>query len=188
MHTTLTTIVAAGIVATATPAWAISVGPSEPGGSPRTAVPERRGLDSTPLIAPWLAAGLAIAPSIALTTALSAVPAGSPLQDLNWVVPFTFGLGHFYAGDPLRGTLVTLGGPVAMLAGAGLGGALGGLSRTGGTPWLGMGAWTAATAYGGWAAYDAYLTAQHKNQLYAPGPVSTGPLPPGTPQRPLGNQ
>lgn len=160
------------VLVAASPAAAISVDPSEPSGSHRTSVEDRPGIDGTAILDPRVAAGLAIAPSVVLTGLLSAFPAGSPLSNLTFLVPFSFGLGHVYAGDPLRAGLVTLGGPIAMLGGAGVG-AIAGLANGGamGGPLVGLGAWTAGTFYGGWAAWDAYRDAERQNARFAPGTV-----------------
>jgi hypothetical protein len=145
----------------------ITVDPSDPGGSPRTAVQERRGLDSTPLVNPWVAAGQAIAPSMAASALATANPAIS--QVASNAIPFTFGLGHFYAGDPFRGLLVTAGGPAATVAGMGLGAAFNLVAPgTGSTAWLGMGGTMAATLYASWAATDAFWTAEKHNRLSRP--------------------
>ncbi|MDB5096546.1 MAG: hypothetical protein JWM80_967 [Cyanobacteria bacterium RYN_339] len=146
----------------------ITMDPSDPGGSPRTAVEDRRGLDSTPLTNPWVAFGLALAPSMAASALATANPALSQVATI--AIPFGFGLGHFYAGDPLRGLLVTAGGPIATIVGAGLGGALNfAAPGQGSMAWVGMGGMTAATIYGSWAAFDAYETAERQNQRGRPG-------------------
>jgi hypothetical protein len=159
----------------------ISTDPSDPGGSPRTAQEDRRGLDSTPLLNPWVAAGLALAPSMAASALATANPAFS--QVATAIIPFSFGLGHLYAGDPRRALAITGSGPLLSLAGAGLGG----LVSPG--PGVGLGGMATATIFGSWAAVDAYETAERTNQRGRPG-VSTTPGEAPThldgPRRPLG--
>lgn len=115
-------------------------------------------------------------------------PLLAPLGGLYVLTPIAFGGGQFYAGEPWRGTLVTLGGPLATFAGF-LAGALvlpalfpyqappppavpmgSGYALT-----MGLFSGIAACAgYGGWAIWDAYQVAQSKNRIpvrLQPGPI-----------------
>lgn len=159
----------------------ITTDPSDPGGSPRTAQEDRRGLDSTPLLNPWVAAGLALAPGMAASALATVNPAFSPVSTV--AIPFSFGLGHLYAGDPLRALAITGSGPLFALAGAGLG------SLVSPGPGVGLGGMAAASIFGSWAAVDAYLTAERTNQRGRPGISTTpgeSPTPLDGPRRPLG--
>lgn len=112
------------------------------------------------------AAPLGIA-SVGLSRGYEAVPLTLVLS------PFSVGLGHVYAGDPMRGAWVSLGWPVAILASYALGNQIGlavipetgrGFSDMRGIGVGLLGAAIGAAAYWGWAAYDAYETANRTNE------------------------
>lgn len=116
---------------------------------------------------PWVAAGLSVVPSALLTGfALSEQAVDSPRTPLVLLVPLGFGLGQAYAGDPWRGTLVSLGGMAVEVGALTLLGAT--LGSRGGNGGGGVGAilllGLAATAgYGAWAAWDAHQTVQTRS-------------------------
>ena len=121
---------------------------------------------------PWVAAGLSVVPSVLLTGfALSDQAVDSPRTPLVLLVPLGFGLGQAYAGDPWRGTLVSLGGMAVEVGSLGLLGAT--FGSRGGNGGGGMGAilllGLAATAgYGAWAAWDAHQVAEQRNPTLGP--------------------
>lgn len=143
----------------------LSVDPSQPGGSPRTAVQERAELDSRQLRNPWLAAGLAIAPAVGAGVALRLSPSpASPWMGVALVLPAASGLGHLYAGDPLRALAVSTGAPLALASGVALGG-LASLAAPGpNMAWIYLGGSGALSAYTVWAARDAYVRAERRTR------------------------
>lgn len=148
------------LVGTATPALAdatttIEYDPNAPFQPGRPVV-----LKSTPL-------------AMALSVALPAVVAApgllfkNPAATVGLAIgaPALSGMGQVYAGDPLRGLATGLMGPLVVAGGWGLGQALG----QGAGPNNGM--WTALGVYLGYAAIDAYTTADlaNKKALYRAG-------------------
>lgn len=121
---------------------------------------------------PGLAAALTFAAPIALASVgLSRGNDAIPLTLL--LTPLSVGLGHVYAGDPKRGAWVTLGLPVAVLGSYALGNQIGlavipetgrGFSDMRGIGVAVLGAAVGTAAYWGWAAYDAYETANRTNE------------------------
>lgn len=97
---------------------------------------------------------------------------GIPLGTIAALAPAGFGAGHFYAGDPLRGTWVSLGGPVVTMGSAmavqfvysKLNPCTPGIlcSRD---PFF-FTLLISGIAYGSWASWDAYRTAEEFNQRH----------------------
>jgi hypothetical protein len=87
-------------------------------------------------------------------------------------MPLGFGAGQLYAGDPARAALVGLGGYAAAgtggLIGYGIDNALNSGHAMAGTTGMVTGAALALAVYGGWAAYDAYRTAEAKAAIAKP--------------------
>lgn len=121
---------------------------------------------------PGLAAALTLAAPLGLASfGLSRGYEAIPLTLL--LTPLSVGLGHVYAGDPRRGAWVTLGLPVAVLGSYALGNQIGlavipetgrGFSDMRGIGVAVLGAAIGTAAYWGWAAYDAYETANRTNE------------------------
>lgn len=129
---------------------------------------------------PWVAASLgwAVTGGLVASEQFLELPLvrgnPSPFATIVSLSSVGFGAGHFYAGDPLRGTLVSLGGPVAVI---GTGFIFQSISQAltppctsitcGGmmdvnpflTGWL-----LATLGYGAWASWDAYQTAIRRNE------------------------
>jgi hypothetical protein len=141
----------------------LSVDPSQPSGSPRTAVQERAEIDNRQFHNPWLAAGLAIAPAIGSNIALRlATSPASPWLGVAMALPAACGLGHLYAGDPLRALAVSTGAPLALAGGMALGG-LTSLAMPGpNMGWIYLGGSGTLSAYTVWASRDAYLRAEQR--------------------------
>ncbi|MFN3431825.1 MAG: hypothetical protein ACK46X_17965 [Candidatus Sericytochromatia bacterium] len=133
---------------------------------------------------PWVAAGLSVVPSALLTGfALSEQAVDSPRTPLVLLVPLGFGLGQAYAGDPWRGTLVSLGGMAVEVGTLGLlGAALGsrGGNGGGGTGAILLVGLAATAGYGAWAAWDAHQVAEKRPTEPSPnlGPYTPAPQQP----------
>lgn len=107
---------------------------------------------------PWLAGGLSLATPVLFGAA--------SVRGFGLGAPLGFGVGHWHAGDPTRGALVTLGGFGAALAGYYWGLSSGGGKYSGGgnLTTAVLTAWGFSAAYGLWASYDAYQTAERASQ------------------------
>ena len=121
---------------------------------------------------PGLTAALTFAAPI--TLASFGFSLGNDAIPLTLVLtPLSVGLGHVYAGDPKRGAWVALGVPVAIFGSYALGNQIGlavipetgrGFSDMRGIGVAVLGAAIATAAYWGWAAYDAYETANRTSE------------------------
>lgn len=120
-------------------------------------------LDRRALPDPEAAAGLSW--MVPLGLAAASFPVGGPVALL--VGPMGAGAGHFYAGDPARGTLFTIGGLVVPALGLGLGLGLASANPTGQS----LGSLAVASLAGGlisavgytlFASRDAYDTARRQ--------------------------
>jgi hypothetical protein len=110
-------------------------------------------LKSTPLA---MALSLALPAAVAAPAFLFKNPGAA--VGLAIAAPALSGLGQVYGGDPLRGVATGLMGPVVVASGWGIGQLLG----QGAGPNNGM--WTALGVYLGYAAIDAYTTADLANK------------------------
>lgn len=125
---------------------------------------------------PWLAGAMTASAPLVFAVAVGAFPStellGPPRLLSLGLAGLVLGSGHAYAGDPIRGAKVGAGG--LGLVGVGMGGLYlaslatppGGGAQSGfGTLLLGLGLTTvAALGYTGWAAYDAYKTAEPRSR------------------------
>jgi hypothetical protein len=129
-----------------------------------------RPVEKDPALAAGLSAGLPLATLAACSMAMYNSDTIFAGQVGLLAVPLTYGVGQAYAGDPLRGLLVSLGSLLA-ITGAGLvGGAIADATSTamprnyaslgGGI----MGGAIGIIAYAGWAGYDAFRTAERYNE------------------------
>ena len=122
---------------------------------------------------PWVAAGLGWAVTAGTLHSeqyFELPPLYGPTATIATLSPMGFGTGHFYAGDPLRGALVSVAG---LIITSGLAYSSEAIHRQlypthyagpfgRGTPYLNTWLLT-GIAYGAWASWDAYHTAERFN-------------------------
>lgn len=128
--------------------------PHQPAFAQDAATPAATPEASTSVPSPWLAGTLSLGTPLVLgAVSMRAFGLGAPLG---------FGAGHWYAGDPVRGALVSLGGFGAAYAGYSWGLSSGGGRYPGGGSLTiaVLTAWGVSLAYGLWAGYDAHHTAE----------------------------
>jgi hypothetical protein len=140
---------------------------------------ERVDLPSSPTggaASPALAAALTVAAPATLM-GVGGLLGGSPALAYPFLLTgaFSMGAGHLYAGDPLRGALVSVGFPLVVTGAMGLGQAIPGNVGWGGATNTVVGATLAGLAYTVWASHDAYQTAERKNAEAAPSAPRRAP-------------
>ncbi|MDB5099905.1 MAG: hypothetical protein JWM80_4326 [Cyanobacteria bacterium RYN_339] len=116
---------------------------------------------------PALAAGLAVAPGLAIYAATALTHA----ELANVAIPALIGAGHLYAGDPWRGLAASAGGYGALGVGAACGLAVGLAFPGGNAELLGKvlnGGFYGFVLYDGLAAVDAYMTTERLNAARVP--------------------
>lgn len=128
---------------------------------------QQEGLSAEPVADPGFASTLSLLVPVGF--AVATAPIAGPLSVI--AAPLGAGAGHFYAGDPLRGTLITLGGLVVPSLGIGLGVGAGSLHASldprnaslGSIATLGIvGGLISAIGYTVFAARDAQTTAERR--------------------------
>lgn len=121
---------------------------------------------------PWVAVGLSAAAPVTLAATAVLVGPNNPssLPLLAGLMPLGLSAGYLYAGDPMRGLGVTLGGYGAagvgalVLTGLVLASPASGQGKgfaMGVAPFVGAG--MGALVYSGWALFDVYGTAERRN-------------------------